>query len=67
MTDIVQRPPFIESDRSSRREVPRGLKLQKMLFRISTLCQSVDPERCDVDYYCLREARCLIDHRFEVH
>jgi len=53
MTDIAQRSPSIKSDRSSRREVPRCLKLQKMLFRMSTLCQSVDPERCDVDYYCL--------------
>jgi len=64
--DIDQRSPSVKSDRIGIREVLRGLKLQKMLFRISTLHQSVDSERCNVDCYCLQEARCLIEHSFEI-
>jgi len=63
VTDILYRLLFIISDWSGRRGVPRSLKL---LFRMSTHVNQWILNG-DVDYCCLREARCLIDHSFEIH
>ena len=48
------------------RYVLQSLKLQKMLFVIPVLCQSVDTWRCDVHHYWLWEARCLVNYIFDI-
>ena len=44
----------------------RSLELEKVLFNILILCQSVDTWRCNAHDYCLREARWLINHIFDM-
>ena len=39
---------------------------RKVLFEISVLCQSVVIWRCNAHHYCLREARWLMNHVFDM-
>ena len=51
---------------ASNRHVLQSLKLWKMLFKILVLYQSVYTRRCNVHHCGLQEARCLINHIFDM-
>ena len=48
------------------KHVLKSLVLEKVLFKILVLCQPVDTWGCNAHDYCLREARWLINHIFDI-